>query len=480
MTKKDMKITEHFGLSKTQAEVDFIDIYVWKDVPLFLDPWAIRQWNDDFSILCHSIISSFFEKVIEYIISWNRDGALNLLAGLSEPSETHLWFAKWTSWSGIWKNKAIDIYEKLKDSEAVQTWFLNDLEDTALMIEWIKEDNISDIVTNLIRFQLIKYTQEQCIMHWIPMRTNTPTWHYWNNESSDWETSREDMLIVEWKPVILVPKLFARKTLAINFDDFYNFDVLEFEQSLNLDAWTSLCRTLKSWEKRKPSKKTIKKYHPENKKQYIYDFSKKHPKVLEDFKKRKADLHTSLSNHAIDEDLDLESVVANLISELKSTKQWKPDAYKYEKVVLSILELIFYPELYKPNLQYKINWGRKIIDISYENTAGKWFFLDLVKAKIACRKIYFECKNYKNDIWNPEVDQLNGRFDNRISEIGFLVYREIEDIDKFNQRVEHFIKQWHFIIWLSDDDLITLLNYKLAGESYKIDKFLNWKLNNLL
>jgi len=481
MTKKDLKITEHFKLNKTQAEVDFIDIYVSKDVPLFLDPWAIRQWSDDFSISCHSVISSFFEQLLEYVIDWDESNALSILSWLREPSETHLWFSKWwISWSWIWKIKAIEIYKKLKDSDAVRTWFLNDLEDTALMIEGIKEDNISDIVTNLLRYQLIKYTQEQCDIYGIEMRDGTPTWYYWNETKWEWEASRGRMLVIDWKKVILVPKLFVTKTLAINFSDYYNFEILEFEQALHLSAGSSLCKTLKAWRKSKPTKKDLKQEHPKNKKEYVYKISKENPKLLDDFKKKRSDLYKVLSDESIDEDLDLRKIIHDLILELKSIDPWKKDAYKYEHVVLGILQIIFYPELYKPTVQYKINGEQKIIDITYQNTARNWFFFNLIQSKIACKEIYFECKNYKNDLKNPEVDQLNGRFNSRVSEIGFLVYRKIDNIDDFNKRIDFFINQWHFIIGLSDNDLITLLNHKLLWRAKEINDFLEAKINRLI
>lgn len=477
----NITVAEHFWLKKTQAELDFINIYIEKDIPLFLDPWAIRQWGDDFSLLCHSIISSFFEELLNKIRKNDKSWALYMLTWLHEPSETHLWLSKNSiSWSWIWVDKANEIFNKLKDSEAVQTWFLNDLEDTALMIEWIKEDNISDIVTNLIRFQLIKYTQEQCNIHWINMRNNTPTWYYWNSKSLEWESSKEDILIINWKKVILVPKLFARKTLAINFSDYYNFEVLDFEQALHLDAWTSLCKTLKSWKKIAPSKKALKDYHPNNKKQFIYEFSKKHPKVLSDYKKKRSELYTSLSNETIVEDFDLRKRVDELIWELKLISTWKKDAYKYENLIVSILEIILYPDLYKPTIQERISDWLKIIDISYENTANHWFFSDITKAKIACRKIYFECKNYSWDLKNPEFDQLNWRFSDKVSEIWFLVCRKVYNKIDFMTRTKYFVGQKHFIIWLEDEDLVLLLNYKADWKSNEIYKFLNQKLNYLI
>ena len=477
---KDIKISEFLNLWKAQPELDFVDIYIYKDVPLFLDPWAIRQSWDDFSNLCHNIISDYFESLLKKIRNWDKSWAMDMLSWLWEPQETHLWLSKdWFSWSWIWPDKARLIFEKLSESEAVKTWFLNDLEDTALMIEWIKEDNISDIVTNLLRFQLIKYTQEQCKMHSIELR-KLPTWYYWNNSNEQWETSSEDMLVIEWKKIILVPKFFVRKTLTIDFQQYYNFDVLEFEQALHLDAWSSLCKTLRNWKRKPPSKNALKEYHPENKKQYVYEFTKKNPKVLEDFKKKKSDLNTIISSIEIDDSVNEKEIIENIITKLSLLWTWKSEAYEYEKIVWSILEIVFYPYLFSPKIHYKIIDWLKIIDICYENSANVWFFNDITKAKIACRKIYFECKNYSWDIKNPELDQLNWRFSDKVTEIWFIVCRNINNKSDYEKRVNFYTKQQHYIISLEDGDLINLLSFKKDWKTSEIDRYLNLRLNNLI
>lgn len=476
---KDIKISDHLSLWKTQPELDFVDIYVYKDIPLFLDPWAIRQSWDDFSNLCHNIISDYFESLLKKIRSGDENWAMDMLSWLWEPSETHLWLSKNSiSWSWVWPNKARLIYEALSESKAVKTWFLNDLEDTALLIEWIKEDNISDMVTNLLRFQLIKYTQEQCNIHWIQLR-DLPTWYYWNNNTEQWESSREPMLVVEWKKVILIPKFFVRKTLTIDFNQYYNFDVLEFEQALHVSQWSALCKTLKDWTIKAPTKKALKEYHPESKKHFVYEFTKQNPKILEHYKKKKADLNNISASTIIDESINEKEIIDKLISKLTSLGTWKSDAYEYERVVWSILEIIFYPNLFKPTIQYRMLDWLKIVDICYENSANIGFFSDIIKAKIACRKIYFECKNYNWDIKNEELDQLNWRFSDKVSEIWFIVCRKINNKTDYERRIKFYTNQQHYIISLEDQDLINLLNLKKDWKSNEIDKYLNQRLNNL-
>jgi hypothetical protein len=42
-----MKFSEAFGLNKIQAELDFVDIEVDGDTPLYVDPFALSIRKDD-------------------------------------------------------------------------------------------------------------------------------------------------------------------------------------------------------------------------------------------------------------------------------------------------------------------------------------------------------------------------------------------------------------------------------------------------
>ena len=166
--------SDRFGLGKTQFELDFVNVSVDADISLFIDPFAISQRPDDWSIRCHSAIQSFFERIVTSIREGNPEVARQLLSHLREPNETRFGFsASRPRGAGIGPGQSGQLFDALQASSAVITGFLNSLEDCELLVEGIGRDKISDLTTNVIRFNLAQYTKEQCALWGIPTR-NVP------------------------------------------------------------------------------------------------------------------------------------------------------------------------------------------------------------------------------------------------------------------------------------------------------------------
>ena len=117
---EDITISESTWLNKAQYELDFVNVYLNKDIPLFIDPWAIRQWNDELSVKCHSLISDFFEHLLFLVKNDDKEWAITILDWLHEPKETNLWLSSTWKWLAIWKWHSLEIYEKLSQSKAAE------------------------------------------------------------------------------------------------------------------------------------------------------------------------------------------------------------------------------------------------------------------------------------------------------------------------------------------------------------------------
>jgi len=88
------RFNAHFQLNHTQAELDFANVAVDADVPLFVDPFAIAQRLDSFSIECSGALYDFFSRILDAIRSGNESQARPLLRNLREPNETRFGYSK--------------------------------------------------------------------------------------------------------------------------------------------------------------------------------------------------------------------------------------------------------------------------------------------------------------------------------------------------------------------------------------------------
>ena len=498
---KKKTISEYFDLKRTQYDLDFFDCYIKKDTPLFIDPWAIRCGDDEFSVKCYQKMQSVFERLLQFIRENKKDEALDLLDNMHEPSETGLGYSKKNkNGSSVGKEKSEEIYTALSKSKAVQSGILNDLEDTALHIENIGADNISDIITNIIRYELIKYTQEQCDLYDIPL-IKSQTKVYWDEVKKDFiQKNDERLLVANGKKILLVPKKILRRNLSINYSDFYSKGVVEFEQARHFDARTSLCRTLRNPKTKKlevvapPYKKTIEadsRYKLSR--ELVFDYIDKHPKLIDEYKKKKADRASNpVGNESIlvkqDRENHIEESVKTKIEKFKTIRAGKDAAGEYHNHIMDCLNTIFNdPEsgnyLSAPKKEDPQNQGRKKIDITFHNSSSDGFFSRLSNyGNLFCAKILFECKNFSQDIENPEYDQLVGRFNNRESTIGYIVCRTIDDEDKCLKSCRDFINNGRgYVFVLTDADIIELLKAVIDKDrDIVIDAILQEKMNNLV
>src|SRR5439155_4961881 len=88
------RVSRHFRLGKRQPELDFVDVDLSRDLPLFIDPFAISQRTDHLSRSCHQTLIEFFSRIIDAIRSGRHEIARELLSHLNEPNETRLGYSQ--------------------------------------------------------------------------------------------------------------------------------------------------------------------------------------------------------------------------------------------------------------------------------------------------------------------------------------------------------------------------------------------------
>lgn len=130
------RISDHFKLDKTQAELDFVNINTNKDTRLYVDPYAIEIRDDELSDELKFHITTFFEDVLKSLRKGDATRAQYLTENLHEPRETFLGVSKGKPRGrGVGREQADKMLSKLTSSRAYKTGLLTDLAETGLFIK---------------------------------------------------------------------------------------------------------------------------------------------------------------------------------------------------------------------------------------------------------------------------------------------------------------------------------------------------------
>lgn len=453
-----MRISEYFKLGKTQPFLGFVDVRLDTDIPVFLDPTAIKSLNSTWGQECASLIQYYFESVLKRIKSEDHNGARILVSSLTERNEFHLGFSSGISRGrGFGAKSAVTVWGALSQSLAAKSGLLKDLEDTCLLIEGIGRDMISDAVSNIIRGPLIKYTQDMCRYYGIPLTHAVSSGPMWNLNTERWESEYVSLPMTSYGKVILVPKIAVRHRQSYEHTEYYNDYLLPAMQSEELAANTGLVELLKNGNRRVTKKSLKEKYGSD--KLAVVKQTLRHPKVLEAYKNDKARNTPPPLDHEQFSEIENVPIPAwdALIDDLGNVHPGNADAEAYERLVEEILSALFYPSLCNPTKQHKIHDGRKRIDITYTNEADAGFFF-WISQHYPSAFIFVECKNYGKEIGNPEIDQLSGRFSPSRGKIGLLVCRTLDNPRLLDVRCKDTaMDDRGFIICLTDDDLTSMM-----------------------
>jgi hypothetical protein len=382
---------EFYVLGKPQASLDFVDIPLERDIPLFIDPFALSLRTDRWSRQAHGAIKSFFEGLIQKIRAAKLEEARHLLSHLTEPNETHFGLSRGRPrGAGVGYGQAELILGALKASRAVQTGFLSNLEECELLVEGIARDKISDLTTNVIRSYLAEYTRDLCQLHGIPLQS-CPLKPYFDESSGDWVSDYFDLPAPDNQPTLLVPKVIARWDCAYNQYQYYNKFVVTFLQAEHYAANTSLVRTLKSGARRVYKRDVRARFRLT--KDNLFEFSKKHPDVLQQYRSSLKQIEKTQEPVELGSSDD--ALLANTLHEaLRSIPEGANTASEYHNLMIGVLEFVFFPNLIYPQKEREIHEGRKRIDAVMQNGATSGVFETLHRVRrLPCSYVAFECKN---------------------------------------------------------------------------------------
>jgi hypothetical protein len=386
--------------------------------------------------------------------------ARTLLASLSEPNETHLGLSRGRAQGrGMGSDLARDVWTSLSRSRAVASGLIEDLEDTVLFVEGIGFDIISDITTNIIRSQLIEFTQVAADYYGIPTVEGVVSGQLWNRRRRRWEQGYTSLPVTPFGPLVLVPKAIVRRSQTFDPGEYYNHFVLPQLQVEELDSGSALVQVLKDG-RRRVTKKSVRQKYGQGKRVNL-ETTIRNPTLLDRYRQQKS---TRRQPPGHEEIADLTASDPpnwdELLRAVRDTRPGPDEATTYHHAVETLLSALFYPALDRPIREFRIHEGRKRIDISYTNVAARGFFDWVNRVQGApAPNVYVECKNYGQELGNPELDQLSGRFSAQRGRVGLLVHRGFGDKEALIQRCrDTALDDRGFILVLDDTDLAVLVD----------------------
>ncbi len=473
------KFSEVFGLPLAQGALDFVDIEISTDLPLFLDPYAIEIRQDDWSDSCGGYVRSFFNALLDALRNDDKARTLHLLGNLHEPNETHLGVSVGRpKGRGVGNYKADLFAGALTRSRAFQTGVLSDISEAELFIRGVGRDTISDLTTNVIRGLLAIYTREQCQLLGIATRPVGGVGPLWNIETLRWEARQVEIPVYRGRPILLVPKFSVRYKLSIDSQEFYNHYMIEFLKQEYQHPASGLGRVLRNGAKR-VTKKEVKARHPFVK-DGLADFVRDHPNVLDEYKRIKG-AKGPLNQNEIEITFDDPAFALALRTELSTIQSGNAEASQYHALITGICTFLFYPDLIYPVKEHEIHEGRKRIDIKYTNASQEGFFSRLiVSAQTRAMSVFVECKNYTKQLNNPELDQMSGRFGYQRGFFGIVTCRSMDDRHRIINRCRDTVNDGRgYIIVLEDRDFIELLGFVEEGRRSHIDSFMQHRFSEI-
>ncbi len=476
-----MRVSEHFRLGHGQDALDFVDVDVIGDDPLFIDPHALRTLRTPWTNECVTLIQDFFTTVLEAIRAGDHVKARLLLRQLREPNETHLGMSQGRSRGrALGPQSSRNVWDALLQSEAVQSGLLEDLEDTILMIEGISYDIVSDIATNVIRQPLIQFTQAQCDRHGISTQS-VGSGPMWDPARHEWFQEYVRLPMTPAGKLLLVPKIIVRKVFEYRHDEYFRHYILDFLMEQEMASNSQMVYLLKDGTPRVNKKDLITKYG--RGKQMAVQITKAHPEILDRYRRAKRrGAGRSLDHDELAGQMPGAAVPDwdALLQAVTDVQPGTAGADAYHRAVEALLKALFHPDLVWPEREVRIHDGRKRIDLTFSNQAQRGFFSWVAQHHPAMYLI-IECKNYSGDPGNPELDQLAGRFSPSRGQVGFLMCRSFKDKALFLQRCRDTANdQRGFILAFDDADLTAMVDARRRGELVTLHRLLRERFDGLV
>ena len=239
-----MNFSKLFDIPRGHEHLAFVDVDFDRDTRLFIDPTLIEYDPSPIGRECHALITSYFREVFDCIRreDWEMLWQLSMFA--REPNETALGLSRNVpSGRGASPEILMRIYQDIKEQGLLDNGLIHNPADIVLYTENFGADRMSDLLTNVIRRGLHRFTIEQCFMHSYALSQESVfLGAFWSPEAGCWGNASAPTLVVHGKKRLLVPKQFVSKRSVKDTSEMFMRIIIPYLQEEHLAADTSLVR----------------------------------------------------------------------------------------------------------------------------------------------------------------------------------------------------------------------------------------------
>lgn len=424
------RLSDFYGLTFTQEEVDFAIPFLGEDIPLYIDPFLLWKSPSQQDNSLHTALVEAFNQIGFRYTKGEQDYAIATLIKLSECDEIGFGNSKTRKGKPIGKKIAQEILQLFVNIPQIKSRGFSHFEEIQLCIGGISKDRISDITGNLLKSFLVDFTIEQSKKHHIPtskVRINTYSFKkgIFIEEEVDLPINPESK-----EAVILVPKRWLKFIPWINFDDFFEDYFIKNIEDITRDSLVIL------------------NYNRDN-----YD-------IVESYIKIKERQQGDCKNDPLFKAIPVTSAGRKITEILKLPTGKEDGADKeYEVHVCQLLTSFMYPQLDFADTQVRSISGVHIRDLIFYNNKSD-IFLNEIYNKYKCRQMVMELKNVQ-ELKTEHVNQLNRYLKEQFGDFGILVTRNEPKKNVIQNTIDLWAGQRKCILIITDSDL------KIMADLYK-------------
>jgi hypothetical protein len=441
----------------SQYDVDFVIPRLGVDIPVGIDPFLLYKSRDPEYRKMHSQLLDAFHLGIA-AVRQNKRGEARRIFDFPEVSAIGMGYTVGGKrGSGVGTYLAGLIVDTVVGSPNLQERGIRHIEEMQLLSAGIGADRVSDIAANILKSFLIEYTQRQCAIWSIPLKSGVPVEHIYDAVNREWIDSYTDLPVspVDGAPILLVPRRIVRTLPWINYDDFFRTEFKAY-----------LAAKRQAYRQSSPASNATENTPTSKSKPQVVTVTRSDLTVVERYVKAR-ERQAADARPALDYmDGDVCKEVEVLKAKLAAIRPGREEAGAYQKLVLEILNFLFNPELIDGTPEVRTIDGTERRDIIFTNDSDESFW-DYVRTSHDGVIVMFETKNM-DELGMPEINQTATYLGDRIGRMGIIVTRRPpgENI------VRKIFSVWNdsasarkIILTLCDGELRELLDLRCKGGS---------------